>query len=252
MTDPSKSYDLVLVCGRRPVLLERTLASFCRTVFPAFRFANVLVNIDPFCGTVADGHACADLIRAAFPDAQIFMPDRPGFGAAVIRLWQASESDILLHLEDDWLALEPLTPAEVERDLTGDVTALTLMCATKNTRNQKFQTARRIVRQPDGTDADQFVSAFSTSPGFFDGAFARQAAALMRPEFDPEKQFFRGLNHALEAFAFRHRCKFLFGKQSPFMIEDIGRDWQRDQGIVKSYDRRTGRSLWNTKDGSAV
>ena len=87
MTDPSKSYDLVLVCGRRPVLLERTLASFCRTVFPAFRFANVLVNIDPFCGTVADGHACADLIRAAFPDAQIFMPDRPGFGAAVIRLW---------------------------------------------------------------------------------------------------------------------------------------------------------------------
>lgn len=244
MTSQTKSFDLVLICGRRPALLERTLASFSQSVFPAFRFANVIANIDPFCGTPADGHICAGLIRAHFPDASVFMPDAPGFGAAVMRVWQASTSDILLHLEDDWLALEPITPAEVEAELTGDVAGLTLMCATKNTRNQAFQTARRIMVHPDGTSGDVFVNAFSTSPGFLTGDFARKAATLMRPEFDPEKQFFRSLNPTLETFAFQHRCKFAFGKRSPFMIKDIGRDWQRENGIVKSYERRSGRSIW--------
>lgn len=250
MTQQSKTVDLVLICGRRPALLERTLASFAQAVFPAFRFSNVIVNIDPFCGTAADGHICADLIRRHFPDALIFAPDTPGFGAAVIRAWQASESDVLFHLEDDWLALEPITPAEVEAELTGDVMGLTLMCATKNTRNQPFQTARRIMVGTDGTSRDVFVNAFSTSPGFLAGGFARKAAALMRPELDPEKQFFRSLNPDLEAFAFQYRCKFVFGKRSPFVIKDIGRDWQRENGIVKSYERRSGRSVWTGTGGT--
>ena len=252
MTGQTRTFDLALVAGRRPDLLARTLESFGDTVFPAFRFDRVIANIDPFCGTADDGRACADLIRARFPDALISMPDSPGFAAAVMRLWQSSQSDILFHLEDDWLALEPITPAEVEAELTGDVAGLTLMCATKNTRNQRFQTARRIVVGADGTSREVFVNAFSTSPGFMTGDFARRAAALMRPEFDPEKQFYRSLNPALEEFAFRHRCKFAFGKHSPFMIRDIGRDWQRAQGLVKSYDRRSGRSVWSRTDGGAV
>lgn len=65
-------------------------------------------------------------------------------------------------------------------------------------------------------------------------AIAFDTALLMRPGFDPEKQFFRNLNPAMEAFAFQHRCKFAFGKQSPFLIEDIGRRWQRENGVVKT------------------
>ena len=239
------SYDLTLICGRRPELLQQTLASFAPKVFAHFPFANVIANIDPFCGTDEDGAACAALIRSHFPQAQIFMPDHPGFGAAVMRIWQASHSDIILHLEDDWLALEPIMPDRVERDMTGDVMGLTLMCATKNTRNQQYQTARRRIRRADGTEEDQFVNAFSTSPGFFAGPFVRHAATLMRPEFDPEKQFSRSLNPDLEAYAMQYRCKFLFGSTSPFIVEDIGRPWQREKGIVKSYERRTGRSTWS-------
>lgn len=246
----TKSFDLVLICGRRPALLERTLASFGQTVFQAFDFANVIANIDPFCGTASDGLLCADLIRTRFPEVRIFTPDTAGFGAAVIRGWQATQSDIVMHLEDDWLALEPITPADVEAELTGDVAGLTLMCATKNTRNQRFQTARRIIVNTDGTSRDVFVNAFSTSPGFMTGDFARRAATLMRPEFDPEKQFFRNVNPALETFAFQYRCKFAFGKHGPFLIEDIGRPWQRENGIVKTYERRSGRSTWTGTGGS--
>jgi hypothetical protein len=237
-----RSYDLVLICGRRPELLQRTLASFADRMFGAFAFQKVIANIDPFCGTDEDGLTCKQMILNHFPQAQVFMPDQAGFAAAVIRCWRATSADIVFHLEDDWLALEPLTPARIAAELQGDVMALTLMSVNKNTRNQKFQTHRRRIRAEDGTDSDVFVNAFSTSPGFFVGEFLRQAAALMVPEFDPEKQFFRSLNPALEAFALPYRCKFLFGKSGPFLVEDIGRGWRDQQGLGKWLIK--GQSVW--------
>ena len=72
----------------------------------------------------------------------------------------------------------------------------------------------------------------------------------MVPEFDPEKQFFRSLNPALEAFAMDYRCKFLFGKSGPFLVEDIGRDWRDQQGLGKWLIK--GQSVWAPlPDGSA-
>lgn len=237
-----QSYDLVLICGRRPELLARTLDSFGDRVFRHFPIRAVIANIDPFCGTEADGDACAALIGARFAGAQVFRPDTAGFAAAVIRCWAATKADVVIHLEDDWLALEPLAPARIEAELQGDVRALTLMSATKNTRNQRFQTARRRVRRADGSEEDLFVNAFSTSPGFFEGDFLRRSAALMLPEFDPEKQFFRSLNPALEAYAMQYRCKFLFGEQGPFLVQDIGRDWRDARRIGKWLVR--GQSVW--------
>lgn len=238
----ARSCDLVLICGRRPDLLARTLDSFGEKVFAQFAFQSVIANIDPFCGTTADGDACEALIRARFAEARVFRPDTAGFAAAVIRAWSATRAEVVLHLEDDWLALEPLDPARIEAELQGDVQALTLMSVTKNTRNQRYQTSRRRITAADGSTEDIFVNAFSTSPGFFTGGFLRQAAALMVPDFDPEKQFFRSLNPALEAFAMQYRCKFLFGRTGPFLVQDIGREWRDAQKIGKWLVK--GQSVW--------
>lgn len=238
----SRSYDLVLICGRRPELLRRTLATFTENMFGAFGFQKVIANIDPFCGTDEDGLQCKQLILEHFPQAEVFTPASAGFAAAVMRCWQATSGDIVFHLEDDWLALEALEPARIEVELQGDVMALTLMSVNKNTRNQKFQTHRRRIRDESGVEQDVFVSAFSTSPGFFDGDFLRRCAALMTPDFDPEKQFFRSLNPALEAYAMQYRCKFLFGCGGPFLVEDIGRQWRDQQGIGKWLVK--GQSVW--------
>ncbi|MBS0565159.1 MAG: hypothetical protein JSR87_12005 [Proteobacteria bacterium] len=234
--------DLVLICGRRPELLARTLESFGEKVFAYFTFGAVIANIDPFCGTDAEGGECERLIRARFPQAQVFRPEVPGFAAAVIRTWAATRAEMVLHLEDDWLAIETLEPARIEAALQGEVKALTLMSATKNTRNQQFQTSRRRVRHADGSEEDIFVNAFSTSPGFFEGDFLRRSAALMLPEFDPEKQFFRSLNPALETYAMQYRCRFLFGREGPFLVQDIGRDWRDARRIGKWLVK--GQSVW--------
>jgi hypothetical protein len=230
----TNTIDLVMICGRRPSLLARTLASFGELVFPHFRFSNVIVNLDPFMGDPSGGDACAEMLRDAFPQVMIFRPDVPGFAAAVKRAWSATSSDFVFHMEDDWIALDPITPASMLALMQpDDVQAVTLVCATKHTRGLPHQTSRRITRGPRGyIIGDELINAFSTSPGMFKGPFLRQAADLLDVRFDPEKQFFKQLNPALEELALPNRCMFLRGTTQGNAVADIGRDY-RDQFKLK-------------------
>jgi hypothetical protein len=239
-------YDLTLIAGRREALLARTLASFGKDVFEHFPIRRVIANIDPFMGDDAEGDRCEALIREHFPDATIFRPETPGFAAAVVRIWKATTAPRVLHMEDDWIALEPITAEEVDRFFRGDVAAVTFLNANKRTRRRRHQTVGREVTREDGTVEKIDINCFSTSPGVFDGEFLREAARRMKPELDPEKQFFLGTNPHLEEHALPRRCMFLRGKAQLSVIEDIGRQARADAGLVKRY--RDGASVWRKID----
>jgi hypothetical protein len=240
--------DLVMICGRRPSLLSQTLASFGARMFPHFPFANVIANIDPFMGDGAAGDACETLLRMAFAQSaaqlQIFRPETAGFAAAVQRAWRATTSEFVFHLEDDWIAREDITPQPFFDLLApDDVQAVTLVCATKHTRGLPQQTYRRITRSPRGYIVkDELINAFSTSPGMFKGPFLRAAAELLDIGLDPEKQFFKGLNPALEELALPYRCMFLRGANARDAIEDIGRDYRDQLGLKKLLV--DGQAVW--------
>ena len=240
--------DLVMICGRRPSLLSQTLASFGARMFPHFRFANVIANIDPFMGDTAAGDDCEDLLRATFPrgatQLHIFRPETAGFAAAVQRAWLATKSDFVFHMDDDWTARDDITPQPFFDLLApDDVQAVTLVCATKHTRGLPHQTYRRITRSPRGYILqDELINAFSTSPGMFKGPFIRKAAELLDTRFDPEKQFFKGLNPALEELALPFRCMFLRGANERDAIDDIGRDYRDQLGLKKLLIN--GQAVW--------
>jgi hypothetical protein len=242
------SIDLVMICGRRPSLLARTLASFSEKLFAHFRFANVIANIDPFMGDEAAGNDCEDLLRATFPQGStqlhIFRPETPGFAAAVQRAWRATTSDFVFHMEDDWTARDHITPQPFfDLMAPDDVQAVTLVCATKHTRGLPQQTSRRITRGPRGyIIKDELINAFSTSPGMFKGPFLRKAADLLDTRFDPEKQFYKGLNPALEELALPYRCMFLRGATERDAIDDIGRDYRDQLGLKKLLI--DGQAVW--------
>ncbi len=105
--------DVSIVAGRRPDLLERTLASFEENLFRNFEIARVIANIDPIFGDEADHLKCIDLIRAMDSDALVSEPEEPGFGAAVKRTWSSTQASVILHLEDDWLLNYPITPKDI-------------------------------------------------------------------------------------------------------------------------------------------
>lgn len=245
-------YDIALIAGRREELLARTLASFADRVFPNFTIGKVIVNIDPFMNDVAEGDRCEALVRQWFPEATVFRPRKADFASAVKRVWAATTAPRVLHLEDDWLALEPITPDRVEALLEAGVGSVTFTHSNKHTRGRPDQLARRTYTTEDGTVREVLENCHSTSPGVFVGDFLRQAAAVMRPKMDPERQFSRALNPELEALAFPLRCVFMNGQSSRFLIEDIGRTYREARGIVRSKNRF--RAIWvqvpPTSDGA--
>lgn len=239
-------YDITLIAGHREALLARTLESFTRDVFPNFTVRRLIANLDPFMGDRDEGDRCEALIRRHFPQALIFRPDTPDFASAVIRAWSATTAPRVLHLEDDWLALEPIGPERIEPLFEADVGAVTFMCLNKHTRGLFHQTSRRVVKKGRRIVEDGLVNAFSTSPGVFDGDFLREAARRMKPGLDPEKQFFRQINPELEAHALPKRCMFLRGTNRRELIVDIGREARAAQGLVKVYEN--GASVWRQAD----
>lgn len=239
-------YDITLIAGHREALLARTLESFTRDVFPNFRLRRLIANLDPFMGDAAEGDRCEALIRRHFPQAMIFRPETADFASVVIRAWSATTAPRVLHLEDDWLALEPIGPDRIEPLFEPDVGAVTFMCLTKHTRGLPHQTSRRVVKQGRRIVEDRLVNAFSTSPGVFEGDFLREAARRMHPGLDPEKQFFRQINPELEAHALPRRCMFLRGTTRRELIVDIGREARAAQGLVKLYEN--GASVWRKAD----
>jgi hypothetical protein len=239
-------HDVTLIAGRREDLLARTLGSFTREVFPNFTLRRVIANIDPFMGDAAEGDRCEALIRSHFPDALIFRPETPDFASAVIRTWSATTAPRVLHLEDDWLALESITPDRTEPLFEPDVGAVTFISINKHTRGLPHQTSRRVVKEGRKVVQDFLINAFSTSPGVFEGEFLREAARRMKPGLDPEKQFFRQINAELEAHALPKRCMFLRGARKRELIVDIGREARAAQGLVKLYEN--GASVWRKAD----
>lgn len=224
------------------------MTSFSRLVFPHFSFRSVLVNLDPFAGDQAAAARCKDLLRTNFREAVVFEPMTPSFGGAVRRLWLHSQSDIVLHLEDDWLAVQRIERQAVENLLVDRVKSVSLMCREKKWDGSSLlQKTTRKWRLFGKTVFRVEHNQFSTSPSFIDGAFARSCARLMNPALDPEKQFSNGSNPALQRFAERYQNRFLIGNDGPDIVVDIGRDWREQRKIVKRLV--AGTSVWSSDNG---
>ena len=84
--------DVSLVSGRRPELLQETLASFQKHLFQFFEIANFRVNLDAFGGNEDEHAQCKEVILNYFPKAKINEPAEPGFGKAMQFLWSTLEA----------------------------------------------------------------------------------------------------------------------------------------------------------------
>jgi len=239
--------DVSIVAGRRPDLLERTLASFEENLFRNFEIARVIANIDPIFGDEADHLKCIDLIRAMDSDALVSEPEEPGFGAAVKRTWSSTQASVILHLEDDWLLNYPIMPKDIA---IFDSEPRVMQAAFNHhykfwdTRERgPYRVARRRIKVLGfETPFKRRYPDFTTSPGFLRGDFARRCAALMNPAYDPEKQFTNRKNEDLMAFASDYRIA-LIGNGPTFPISDIGREWRDARSITKTIV--DGVSIWS-------
>lgn len=235
--------NIAIVAGRRPDLLERTLLSFDRHLFSFCTIGQVRVNLDPIFGTEADAAAAVTLLRDLFPQAEIHQPATPGFGWAVRWLWSGMADGPFLHLEDDWICLEDIRPEEALSKFAPDVGMVSLRTEQHGPRGDRDASTRFEKTKLLGLTVKRTeVPAFNTSPGFVDGAFARQVAALFDPALDPEKQMREQFNPPLKRFLADWRCLFHKSLSGQPIIEDIGRGWQQAHGVEKRTEG--GVSIW--------
>ena len=243
----SKSIDISLVSGRRPGLLKQTLESFDSAVFRNFDISRVYANIDPFAGSESDHLICRELILQTFPQAVLSEPERPNLGQAVKTLWSQVQADYVLHLEDDWLALQPVTPEQVfplfDEHRVRAVSFAIVGVEAKGREKPRYLLREARVKVLGIKLHRRIVPFFSTSPSFYDGQFARQCAKLMDPHLDPEKQFLPGRNPKLSDFCSPYLMRVLYGQEQCGIMKDIGRSWRSERGIKKLLIH--GQSVWH-------
>jgi len=224
------SLDLTLVAGSRPELLQKTLESFKKHVFSYISIAQVFVNIDRHGGTESDRRECVKRVLSFFPHAYISTPAVNSFGGAVKHLWSLPQSQNFLHLEDDWLAT---------RDVRLDRLKFAPDIKTKQWFLVKPQVSQSIltsyrfrpVRGIPFFIPDPLSPAFTTSPSIINSAFAHNISRLLNADLNPEKQMFNALNPTLEEELKKFRSKALVSWWEKPFICDIGREWQKAQGI---------------------
>lgn len=220
------------------------MVSFKEQVFCNFEIGTIYANIDPFCGTEADGDACERLLRDHFASVVIRRPETPSFGIAVKHLWQQPGTPYFFHMEDDWEVLMPVRPADVEPRLRGKVVQVQLSQLDRHylPRTYAYKTTWRGIF---GLNLVKRVHVdrplFATSPSFIETGFAKACAELLDPRLDPEKQLYTGQT-PLTAFTRDFLNHPLLGPGRRPVVRDIGRSWLAQRGISKQIVN--GVSIW--------
>lgn len=239
--------DVVIVAVRRSELLREMLNSFHRKCFGNFTIANAFLNIDPVWGDESETDKCIALCERFFPDLTVFTPSAASFPGAVRRLWSATKSPFILHLEDDWVLREKMGPEILSLFDDRQTAQLSLLSKEKVWDFEKegefhVQKRRHRVMGLFPTRARKEFPVFTTSPSFVRGDFARTAAGLLDPRYDPEKQFYARVNRRLERFVRAYRNRIYRGASGAPVIEDIGRVWREERNIRKDIEKSV--SVW--------
>jgi hypothetical protein len=207
--------DLLIVSGRRPDLLEKTLSSIKNNIDVGF--SNVLVNIDPWAGDEHDHKLTKSVILKYHPTAIINEPQVPNFCQAVKFLWTNVKSDYAFHTEDDWIWNQKFTKDYFVNGL------------------QQVGMLRFVTKENRAFDK------YGTSPCVMTKHFALETGVLLDINLDPEKQI--GSNTMLQEVVTKHKAVCMHGRG--ISAVDIGRNWRRKKGIEKTIV--SGKSVWKQK-----
>jgi len=175
---------------------------------------------------------CNRIIKKYFPKSFINLPKEPNFAEAVKFLWALPESKQFLHLEDDWIAERDIFKFKPEKLLKGRVTQVALV---RPPREQILFTRKKFrpkINYKRIFIPDLGFPCFTTSPSFLVSSFARTVADSIDNRLHPEKQMYNGLNIALEEFLRNFSIVSLHPWYASQSILDIGREWQKNNGIM--------------------
>jgi heptosyltransferase III len=219
--------DVTTTAGLRPEIFEITCRSFHNRLLKQFKSTRLILNIDKIGETNVAPEEMVEIASRYFTSVHWNAPETPGFGFAAQWCWQQVESEIFIHMEDDWLLSNTVNADH----------ALSLFREEQDLASLRLY-LRRYPSDPLTTQK------LSLNPGFFRKTFIKAALQNFNPNLDPEKQFYT--DPMLNALAgWEHK---LYGRpKDPAYVVDIGKKWRRHTGLEKweGASGKTSGIIWN-------
>lgn len=237
--------DIVMTATIRPRVVYETLSSFCENVFLKSEDFRLIINIDPV-GENVHPEEVVNVCKSFFKDVVYNVPETANFAKAVMWVWKTSESDVVFHLEDDWLVTS-------EVDIYSMIGILKKDKSIANLRLSKYDIPdKQVVRLWKAfytyTGNGYFVTSknnqFGLNPMLLKREFIQEALPLMSESSNPEKQFRPSSNEKMNKLINKWNYG-LFGKPgSKALVVDNGLKWRQKMGFDKP---KTSFLTWEKK-----
>ncbi len=197
--------DVVITATVRADILRLTLASFCKKFLYQFD-CRIIINVDPV-GELEKNTQMdmVNICREYFDEVFYRTPSKASFSAAVQWGWQQVNTEFFLHLEDDWILKENITPQQIMKVFDdNDVGSYVL---------------NRIPNQHK-------LKSVSLNPGLFRTAFIKKMLLQFDTTKDPEFQFGKvRMQYPND--------KIILRESNNAIVIDSGRIWRRKMFIGK-------------------
>jgi len=219
--------DITTSATIRPGLLDQTLSSFrTHMLSDAFEY-RFIINVDPLGEKGQTADDVLDVARSHFKEVVYRKPDTACFADAIIWCWKQTVSDLVFHLEDDWILLKPI-------DLQTMLNTIAHFLQYDSFRLSKTRVAappkRRVVPYEH----------LSLNPVFIRQPFIQQAVACMMINKNPEKQL-RIVDPECGRFIKKTKHAIYVEQGSQAIVKDTGRKWMNTTGL---YSKVTGFLGW--------
>lgn len=218
--------DVVIIATIRPEILRLTLDSFMVGLLHDFN-TRAVINIDPVGECNGTQREVLDLCRSYFDSIISRTPEKPSFSDAVRWCWSQVETDLFLHLEDDWCLRRKVIPDAILGYFNNpDVVSVRFNL----TSNNKFQIDGWTVR----------CGGLSLNPSILRSAYVRELLARFDTTLDPEKQFDR----ILSTVSYPNPQFVYFGAPNDdALVIDTGKKWRNSVGLLK-WDKSGSEIAW--------
>jgi len=221
--------DITTSATLRPALLDQTLTSFRSNMLTDEHDYRYIINVDPI-GEKASQDDVLDVARSHFKEVIHRKPETPCFAGAVIWCWQQTSSDLVFHLEDDWILVKPINLSMMLNTI-GDFS-----------KYHSFRLSKTRVGFPPGQRVAPYKH-LSLNPVFIRQSFIREAVKYMMPNKNPEKQL-RIVDPECGRFIKKTNHCIYVEQGNKAIVKDIGRNWMER---TKLYSKVTGFLEWKPR-----
>ena len=214
--------DITMTATIRPKIINKTLNSFANNLLSNDHNYRLIVNIDNIGNLNKNHNNVLNICRKYFKNIVYNTPEHPNFAKAIKWTWSNVDSDIVFHLEDDWI---------IRRKI--DINFLLYLIEKHNDfssfRLPKRNAVYKKVKRKNNLNKNTLVqcSVVSLNPLFLRKSFLDKVSSVLNIKKNPERQLQKcKKNNKKMCKIIKNTKHCVYSGNGYSLIKDIGITWK--------------------------